>query len=469
MLGNLARAVRDNPQPKVAPGFLRPIDTRQLATKLGLEAAAAERGRRDLPDGNDQVLDSVEQEIVQRIESEWTWQGGELINNLRAYAARLVGYSIPAEFLNLRLAAGDALAKLHTASLRARAELGPLQNAYIAARNELETFRKRHKLARPARNPAHRWTTFGLMAVLVIVESGLNGVFFAKGSEFGLIGGVVTAVAISFLNVLLAFGVGFGPARLINRRNLLVRLIGLVGTIAGAAILIGLHAFAVHFRDANATVMGEDQAFALAVHTLISNPLKISGLSSLYLFALGVAFSVLAFSKGYTFDDPYPGYGPVERRAAAAEKAYSDEHAFLFDDLETIKTDTVQRLQDGIRRIPLFPQQAANVRNERTALVQQFRAYEESVEAAANQLLQLYRDANRNSRQSAPPTHFNVRWRLNHRFLESADTKTLLANEGQGDSADVEQCLAELRSLSDELLSEYEKMTASYPHPTEMN
>ncbi len=469
MFKRFAKAVRDNPQPKVAPGFLRPIDTDRLATELRLDVKAAERGRRNLPETSEDVFDSVEQEIIQRIESEWTWQGDELINNLRGYASRLIGYSILAEFEKLRLAASDALATLRTASLRARAELGPLQNSYIAHRNELENFRKLHQLIRLARNPPHKWTTFGLMSVLIIVESGLNGAFFAKGNEFGLLGGVITAIAISFLNVVLAFGVGFGPARLVNRRNFLYRSLGFVSTIIGIAILVGLHVFAVHFRDANAVVIGEDQAFVLAVQSLLNDPWKVSSLSSLYLFGLGLVFAVFAFRKGYTFDDPYPGYGPVERRSSAAEKAYSDEHALLFDDLQVIKEDTVRLLQDGIQRIPLFPQQATNIRNERAAMVQQFRAYEAAVETAANQLLKSYRDANRNWRTSAPPPHFNSNWRLTRSFLESPDTKVLLTTDPTSEPVNVEKCLSELRRLSDQVLAEYEKMVISYPHATQMN
>ena len=34
---------------------------------------------------------------------------------------------------------------------------------------------------------------FGLLFVLVALESVLNGFFFAKGSEFGLVGGIGTA------------------------------------------------------------------------------------------------------------------------------------------------------------------------------------------------------------------------------------------------------------------------------------
>jgi hypothetical protein len=36
------------------------------------------------------VWDEIEQTIIQKIESEWTWQGDALIKLLRAYANRLL-------------------------------------------------------------------------------------------------------------------------------------------------------------------------------------------------------------------------------------------------------------------------------------------------------------------------------------------------------------------------------------------
>jgi hypothetical protein len=81
-----------------------------------------------LPRTNEAHFDAVEQAVIQRIESEWVYQGGELTNNLRAYADRLLGYSILAEFEKLRLAAGNALTRLRSTSGQALAELGPLRD-----------------------------------------------------------------------------------------------------------------------------------------------------------------------------------------------------------------------------------------------------------------------------------------------------------------------------------------------------
>lgn len=459
-------AVRANERPIVSPGFLRPIDTARIEQELNLSNFAAEQGRRELPDRDAQMLDMIEQKVVQRIESEWAWQGGELINSLRAYASRLVGFSIHAEYTKLRLTAKNALTRLRSASLEAGGELGHLRDSFIAARNELQDFRQRHKLNRPARNPARRWTTFGLLFVLVAVESILNGFFFAKGSQFGLLGGIGTAIGVSVTNVVFAFLAGLLPARWMNRRNLVIKLLGFMFTFSAVAVLVALHAFAMHFREATA-VVGEDVAMDYAVRHLLQSPVGISDINSAYLFGLGLLFAFSAFWKGYTFDDPHPGYGAVYRRAVAARENYREEHDALFGELEEIKEETVSALKDGIGRLPLFPQLAAQARAERAGLLQDFRSYESSVETAANQLLAAYRDANRNARTTPAPAHFDQRWTLPHSLLTSAEVKTLTA-EAEARPENVEAIVSDLHQLSEAVLQEYDKLLATYPHPTDI-
>ena len=273
-----------------------------VARKLNIDAEAAARGSREQPATDLQSLDAVEQKIIQALESEWTYHGSELINNLRAYSSRLIAVSVQTELVNLDLLAQNTLARLRDANHRAEAELGPLREMYLSCRDELGDFRKWHKLTRAARNPARRWTTFGLLFLLIGVEAGLNGFFFAKGSELGLLGGIGTAIGISFVNVVFAFVIGLLPMRWLNHRNYLVKSVGLIFTAIGLVGLVALHGFAAHYRDAMAAV-GEDHAYAAARQTLMASPLALADLNSFYLFGIGLLWAFLAVWKGTTFDD----------------------------------------------------------------------------------------------------------------------------------------------------------------------
>lgn len=449
-----------------AQGYLKPIDTDEIAREMDLAQVAAERGRQDLPPSNAAGPDSIEQQITQALESEWLWHGAELINNLRAYAARLIAVSIPTELANLRLSAQNTLSKLRNAHHRAEAELGPLRESFIAYRDELRDFQQHNRLKRAARSPSNRFTSLGLLVLLVGFESGLNGFFFAKGAELGLLGGIGTALGISFVNVVISFGLGLFPMRWINHRNPMIKLVGLLLSLAGVASLVVLHDFAAHYRDATA-VVGEEQAFGTGLATLKAAPFMLADLNSFYLFGLGLVLATAAIWKGYTFDDPYPRYGACHRRAVYAREEYSDEHAVLFDELEEIKESTVAALDEGIRRIPLFPQQAAKIRAQRAAELQSFQAYETSVEAAGNRLLALYRDTNRTVRHTPAPKHFDVQWKLPRSFLSDTSVLTEIAEPASA-PLDANAALDELRALSKNVLDEYEALNVRYPHPTQM-
>jgi hypothetical protein len=460
-------AIRGSEMPTTVPGFLRPIDTAAIARQLNLEARAAERGQSNIPPSDAVTLDAIEQQLIQRIESEWTWQGGELINNLRAYKQRLASYTVHAEFTRLVVRAKDTLTQLREVEHRAEAELGPLREDYLAARNELADFKKMHRLTRPVRVHAHRWTTFGFLFVLVAFESMANGIFFAKGSEFGLLGGIGTAIVISLINVASCFLLGLWPIRWINHRNLAAKLLGLLLSLAAIACIVALHAFAAHYRDSMAAV-GEDRALARSFATLRANPWVLDNLNSYYLFAMGLFFSLLSIYKGATFDDPYPGYGAMSRRHESRREDYSDQHAHLFDGLTSIKDETIELLDQGITKLPLYPQEAANIRAQRAALVLTFRGYEPAVETAANQLLSQYRDINRTRRSTSTPLYFARPWRLPHSFIDTPEVRTLTADEDE-ERPNIQATLAELRLLCQEVLDEYEHLMTTYPHPTRMN
>jgi hypothetical protein len=464
--GKFAEAIRGDRSPAKAQGYLTPIDVAAMARQLNLDSIAAERGARDQPASNSQSLDVIEQQITQAIESEWTWHGGELINNLRAYAARLIEFSIQTELANIHLLARNTLTKLRDANHRAEAELGPLRETFVSFRDELRDFRAKHKLKRSARDPANRFTTLGLLFLLIGVEAAINGVFFAKGSEFGLVGGIVTAIGISFANVSVAFILGLVPMRWMNHRNYFVKLIGLSFTLAGLGSLVALHGFAAHYRDAIAAV-GEDRALGAATATLLKTPFALGDLNSYYLFGIGIIWAIAAIWKGYNNDDPYPRYGAYYRRAALARNEYSDEHSALFDELNEIKEKTVAAIKAGTQRIPLFPQQAAQIRSERTGHLQAFGAYESSIQTAANQLLARYRDGNVARRNSPAPRHFDTSWNLPRSFLTDATVLTA-TSEPAVPPLDANAALDDLRNLGRTVLEEYENLLAKYPHPTQM-
>lgn len=467
LIDQAKRWVRGPDVPQPVPGLMVPIDVEHLADEMRLVARGQENGAQGLPSSWSAMLDGVEEEAVGRMAAEWTLQREHLITMLRAYRDRLAELNAAAELAQLRLAAAGALTKFRQRKQEARGELAQLRRAYVEARDELSAFRGKHGLSRPARNPSQRWTTIGLLFVVIAVESVVNGFFFAKGSERGLVGGAGTAMGISIVNVLACFFLGLFPARFINWRGWFVRGLSAVVTAAGLGAVLFVHLFAGHLRDATAAT-SELQAYDIAVAKMMSEPWRLADISSWYLFALGTLFGLISFWKGYHHDDPYPYYGDVYRRERAATNRYNDEHHAFFEELEDIRDDTIKRFEDGISNIPEYVAKGHQVRAARSALLEQFRGYELLVVQAANRLLTIYRDANRRRRQTPAPGYFAAAWSLPGSALNGADITVLSTDAPDSVITNVDATLEELRSLSGEVLRAYDELLAAVEHPTDM-
>jgi hypothetical protein len=451
----------------IVPGLLRPIDVSGLIRELRLNERATERADANLPAADDDELDPVEREIEQRLLSEWGWQFDQLLGMLRAYRDRLAALAVSMEIGKLRIAAQHAIAEFRNADALAEGRLGYLKRDYIEARDELTEFRTRHRLRRPARPQADPIWSIGLLIFLIAIESAINGVFFAKGSAQGLVGGIGTAIGISGLNVIAAYLFGLFPARGVHHRNWLVKGIGLLAAIAGGGALVFLHLFAAHFREATAAV-GAGQAYATALNTLLARPWGLTDINSWYLFGLGTLFGLSAFWKGYRGDDPYPGYGRVVRSARAAEAAYRRAHEGLFGHLARVRDATVSQLRDALQRIPTNVQQIEQAKAARSELVERFSAYEGQLEYAANGLLTTYREANKRRRKTPFPAHFEQSWSLPQKAGRSAQATALLANPDGVEQVEINAVLEELRSLSEEVIHVYSGLLTKFEHPTEM-
>lgn len=448
--------------------ILQPIDTGKIARELDLVRKGRDNGQHEMPKSDGATFDDVELSAIQFIESEWRSESGNVVDELRTYAARLQSFNVESKLRRLMLRAEGALVALRADHHEAVQELGHLKAQFAETNTEYKGFRERHRLTEtPARNPSSRWTTIGLLVLLIALESTLNGFFFAEGAKLGLIGGIGTAVGISVVNIVLAFLVGLGPARWINHRNWLVKLFGLAFTFAGAAILVALHAFAAHLRDTSTALLPPAEVMKAAVQSLTTTPWILTDLNSYYLFAFGILCAGITIWKGYAFDDPYPGYGRQYRRREQARRDYGDEHAQVFDSLRDIKDETIRDIDSGIKCIPKYPQEAASIIASRSALLTSFKTYEGSVATAVNQLLAMYRAGNIATRSTPEPPYFGRQWLLPASALDDPEMKKVLA-EPEAPPTDLQGSLDALKSKSKEVLDEYERLLVNFPHATDI-
>ncbi len=379
------------------------IDAEAIARELKLEAAGRERGAQNQPGAAATVPDHVETGIIARIE-ELRRKGLENYeNNRRVYNERLAR-------------SGQASKDVDIAAGSARNDFGALVQVWrsriVAARERLnETYRWRnrfreiHRLERPA-EPFSGWgNVIALALILIVLEAGLNSYLFSKGNEFGLLGGLLVAVIVSLVNVGFSLLLGY-LARYVRLRNPLMKLVGLAAVPLWMGFATAINLTVAHFRDG--LEAGQDWQLAAegAVPALLTNPLGLNTVESWLLAGLGLLISTLAFRKGWHTDDPYPGYGPVERSLDQARLRYEGELDEALRDLQTRRDEAIDALQDANDQVRDAISEAVDALFGQSSLGAHLQAFTAQCDLKVAHLLAIYRDANIAARKEPAPKGF---------------------------------------------------------------
>lgn len=385
------------------------IDSEKIAKDLALHDKGTARGRENQPPESAKEFDHVETGIIERIE-ELRRKGIENFEtNRRVYNERLAR-------------AGSATKEVEVAAGTAKGEFGRQVQVWHSAiegpRERLaDTFRWRaryrsiHRLERPAKEFEGWVKVFSLTIILIVVEAAMNAYLFSQGNEFGLLGGALAAAIVSVVNVGGSALLGY-MARYIHRRNWIIKLGGLLFVLTWIAFAVTINLGVAHFRDGLEAGIAWRQAAEAAVPGLMANPLGLASIESWLLAAIGVLISTLAFRKGWHTDDPYPGYGRVERSLKVAREAYVRELDLALDDLAKTRDQAISDLQDANEQVRQGIGEAVDTLFGQSALGAHLVAFLDQCDVKVAHLLASYRDANRAARTTPAPASFEKRFKF---------------------------------------------------------
>lgn len=303
---------------------------------------------------------------------------------------------------------------------------------------DLEGFRTENNLTRDADYPKSRTLALGVLAVLVLVEAGINGVFFADSSDQGLLGGWIEAFVLALTNVGSAFLLGRLVFPQLHRLSIMARFAGSAATLAGVASLIAVNLFGAHYRDFKAeavraelaapahgdnslpapkthvsvnripgTPAGADKrpasggqasgAIAIAsprqdslapvsqneksaVASVLSAPLKVESFTSFFLLVIGLCGATVAALDGYKLDDPFPGYGRRHRRYAEARAESAAALRRILNHCNAVVSGSFQSLN---RKIEAYAAEVAVLQTLHHAQAGEAIALKANIESAA--------------------------------------------------------------------------------------
>ncbi|MFN3076560.1 MAG: hypothetical protein ABT940_06750 [Alphaproteobacteria bacterium] len=381
------------------------IDPIRIGRNLNVEALGNQNGRKGVPAASDVVPDEPHQKIASIMT--------DLFDKGRATAMaesqRLESARKETDLRQITKMIGALRATLNQAIGRIQNERrGTLVNLRRDERRMLsdfkyfvETNRINHEPEYPESNIFH----LSIIGAIVVVESIMNSYFFSKGSDLGLVGGVLQAMLISSVNVGLAVLTGIYALRNLHHSKADQKAIGILGFALYLCVIFFFNLATAHYR-----AQLESNPLAALVRTIPSlrnGPFSIDNFDAWVLFCIGLMFSTMALIDGYKADDHYPGYGKVHRRYRKALDEYEAAK-------QSLRNAINGAVDDGLKNLRRLADDARQSCNEYARLVADSRRLDEDYKTFANDceeaykaLLTTYREANRKVRATNPPAYFN--------------------------------------------------------------
>ncbi len=301
---------RNQKQKNQAPlpdGVFPSVDFDAIGKQLRLEVRGLKNGRAGYPDSDAADFDPVENEIVAAVD-----------------ALRRQGLARAADHEQVyreRIAAGDAIGpgirqianNTETAFRREvdarRSRLKDALDDLHRSEADLAQFKQDNNLNREAYETGGLWKWAAICVVIVLLESGMNGFFFADANVAGLAGGIITALVISIVNVG-AVSLAGHACRQKNHAKFLRGFAGWLSLIIAVGLAAFINFLVGHFRDLTATVPW-DEAAGAAFGRVVAGHVHMQSLDAWLLTGFGLLIAAFAGWKAYGAVDPYPGYSRV--------------------------------------------------------------------------------------------------------------------------------------------------------------
>lgn len=401
---------------------------------LDVDRRARDAGVQDQPSQHTSAPDANEREFVSYFSSKARERRGQCEGELAQHALDRTATAAKIDVHQTRSALSSLYNSIEPDLARKRQDhmqdLESAKDAEARALRYLRHFQLEHGLKDRAASPRPSlvWH-FSLVCAFAVIEWVALSVFYAEGSDFGLLGGVLMAAALSLVNIVLAVVAGV-VAHNINHRHTLRKLGGVFAVFALTVLFLFATAFAAQYRNAVQEIAAQqtqvspstflEQMKAGAPMPAADDQWRASKLAweqfrrdlffndviSWLLVILALVFGVIAFWKGYRVDDPYPGYGQVARKYEQAKAAYEHERKRYTDAVDATFTKAGRNQQELLRAVRRDIEYFQDLARRSETEVARFGHQARELAEACSNIVFRYRDLNRQVATSPAPAYF---------------------------------------------------------------
>lgn len=267
-------------------------------------------------------------------------------------------------------------------------------------------FKQKNRLKRSARYPESHIYHLSIVAFFFLLECLGNMHFFAEGSTIGYLGGFLQATLVSAVNVGLSYIIGLFGFTQFNRRESAMKWFGGAVIVAYAMTMVVFHFAVAHYRDL--LTIDPDNAARNAIEKLRENFFGLETIDSILVLLMGIVIACIACYKGFTHDDPYPGYGRVDREYQKHLKAYNERvnkcRESAADTIQGGAAKVTEELEKCETDLKEYKSKLANLLSREDEYKDLFFNAENVLQAA----LDKYRECNKKVRTEKDPESFKL-------------------------------------------------------------
>jgi hypothetical protein len=383
-----------------------PADTaEELAIQLDVDNVAKRMARQDMPPSESASIDAQELQFKQEIEKRAIQAKARIQQDANSKEMQINDISIERDLADLTAIPETFANTINRVYQENEAELKQLKEQYTVALDDLQAFKRMHVLRREADYPSSSLKSFGLLFLMLVLETALNASFFAQGNDLGLLGGAIQAFLISLVNVCFGFMVGYFILPWKNYVSSVNRTLALVFSIVFGVLALAGNLGVGHYRDAMS--IAPDNGVKVAYANFLEGPFALQDFNSWLLVALGVIVFCTSVYKGYFWDDIYPGFGRIARRVEEAKKELMAEKSELCVVISDVYEEHVKQADQHYKKMQQDKQMLGILFSSIKSDFSLYRNYLSNLKNAYQYLITLYRQTNKKERESPAPAYYS--------------------------------------------------------------
>lgn len=391
------------------------IDLERTIKILKLDQHARAAALNDLPPTEARSPDGTERKIQALIEKRMAELTHAANQKLIGYNTALLNTDLNNQQQRIRNLAEHAELRINSLLAEAEQKLRILKDDLDQNTAYYRSFQQKNRRETDAEYPESLLYHYGLALLILLVEAFANGYFFARGSEFGMLGGISQSLIVAALNIVPAFRfAGMLCLRYTQHIDFSKRAVAFAALLAYAGWILVFNLSVAHYRELLSS--SDEIAVMRVIDRLVSAPFALADLNSWLLWVMGVFFALIAMFDGYKSDDPYPGYGRVQRLNDEIRENYELECQKLAIEANGIRSDFLSELTTLRDHAKSAFMHLCHLAEAKPALIARHRHGLKILTRAGDALIHHYRSTNARYRETRAPAYFSESWKPENAF-----------------------------------------------------